>query len=158
MESKYQKLLEEIYQQISEGKYLNNYGFYKGKAKGSPLSDFDDSELMKLKNDERNAGLEDDAEISFNYTKPSSSGSSPTTKPAKIDVDLSALADKEIKPVMWDYPDVVIQINGKSVGPMFSKEEGTELVKLLKAGDVDNDLVQRFLLGAKTMGDLDKIL
>ena len=159
MKSKDQQLLEEAYASIAEGKYTDNYGRLKFKSKGSPLSDFDDSAREDLRNDERNAGLEDDVEIPSEPVN-SSPVSNPAPKPAApeaVDFDLSTLADKEIEPVMWDYPDVVMQIDGRSVGPMFSKEEGVELASLLKAGDATNPLVQRFLRGAKNMGDLDKL-
>jgi hypothetical protein len=159
MKSKDQQLLEEAYTSVAEGKYMNNYGMYRGKPKGTPLSDFDDSAREELRNDERNAGLED--EEFATDTAPSQPSTSPepqaTPAPEAIDFDLSTLADKEITPVMWDYPDVVMQINGKPVGPMFSKEQGVELAKLLKAGDTNNPLVQQFLKGAKNTGDLDKL-
>lgn len=159
MKSKDQQLLEEAYASVMEGKYLNNYGMYKGKSKGKPLSDFDDSAREDLRNDERNAGLEDDVEIPSEPVK-SAPVSNPAPKPAApeaVDFDLSTLADKEIEAVMWDYPDVVMQINGRPVGPMFSKEEGVELAKSLKAGDATSPLVQQFLRGAKNMGHLDKL-
>jgi hypothetical protein len=159
MKSKDQQLLEEAYASVAEGKYLNNYGMYRGKSKGKPLSDFDDSAREEFQNDERNAGLEDDEPVV--NTAPSQPAQQPQAKPVAapdhIDFDLTTLANKEIEPVMWDYPDVVMQINGKPVGPMFSKEEGVELAKLLKAGDVANPLVQQFLKGAKNLGDLDKL-
>ena len=159
MKSKDQQLLEEAYASIAEGKYTDNYGRLKFKSKGKPLSDFDDSAREDLRNDERNAGLEDDVEIPSEPVK-TAPVSNPAPKPAApeaVDFDLSTLADKEITPVMWDYPDVVMQINGRPVGPMFSREEGDELAKLLKAGDATNPLVQQFLRGAKNMGHLDKL-
>jgi hypothetical protein len=159
MKSKDQQLLEEAYASVTEGKYMNNYGMYKGKSKGKPLSDFDDSATEDLRNAERNAGLEDDVEVSSEpvITAPASKPAPAPAAPETIDFDLSTLADKEITPVMWDYPDVVMQINGKPVGPMFSREEGDELAKLLKAGDANSPLVQTFLRGAKNMGHLDKL-
>jgi hypothetical protein len=159
MKSKDQQLLEEAYASIAEGKYTDNYGRLKFKSKEKPLSDFDDSAREDLRNDERNAGLEDDVEIPsepVNSAPVSNSAPKPAALEA-VDFDLSALADKEIEPVMWDYPDVVMQINGRPIGPMFSKEEGFKLASLLKAGDATNPLVQQFLRGAKNMGDLDKL-
>ena len=158
MKNKDQILLEEAYARVTEGKYTDNYGRSKFKPKGTPLGDFDDSARREFQNDERNAGLED--EDPFDTAEPTQVASQPQPKlsaPEAIDFDLSTLADKKIIPVMWDYPDVVMQIDGKQVGPMFSKEEGDELAKLLKAGDVNNKLVQQFLKGAKNMGDLDKL-
>ena len=159
MKPKDQQLLEEAYEAVTEGKYTDNYGNSKFKPKGAPLSDFDDSAREEIRNNERNAGLEDDVEIPSEPVKsaPVSNPASKQTEPEMIDFDLSTLADKEIEPVMWDYPDIVMQINGRPVGPMFSKEEGVELAKLLKAGEVNNPLVQTFLKGAKNMGHLDKI-
>jgi hypothetical protein len=159
MKSKDQQLLEEAYASITEGKYTDNYGRSKFKPKGSPLSDFDDSAREDLRNDERNAGLEDDVKIPSELVKsaPVSNPAPKSAAPEAVGFDLSTLADKEIEPVMWDYPDVVMQINGRPVGPMFSKEEGVELASLLKAGDATNPLVQQFLRGVKNMGDLDKL-
>jgi hypothetical protein len=159
MKSKDQHLLEEAYSSIIEGKYMNNYGMYRGKSKGKPLSDFDDSAREELRNDERNAGLEDEEFATDTAPSQPSASLEPQAAPAPedIDFDLSTLADKEINPVVWDYPDVVIQIDGKPVGPMFSKEQGVELAKSLKAGDVTSPLVQQFLKGAKNSGDLDKL-
>ena len=157
MKSKDQQLLEEAYASIIEGKYTDNYGRSKFKPKGSPLSDFDDSAREELRNDERNAGLEDEEPATNTASLQPSPKPQITAAPEAVDFDLSILADKEIKPVMWDYPDVVMQINGRPVGPMFSKEEGVELAKLLKTGDNTNPLVQRFLKGAKNMGHLDKL-
>jgi hypothetical protein len=159
MKSKDQQLLEEAYASITEGKYTDNYGRSKFKPKGNPLSDFDDSAREELRNDERNAGLEDEEPVANTAPSQPSPSSEPqaAAAPEAVDFDLSTLADKEINPVMWDYPDVVMQINGKTVGPMFSKEQGVELAKLLKAGDANNPLVQQFLKGAKNMGDLDKL-
>ena len=33
------QLLSEAYASVTEGKYLNNYGMYKGKLKGTPLGE-----------------------------------------------------------------------------------------------------------------------
>jgi hypothetical protein len=158
--SKDQQLLEEAYQQILEGKYLDSYGRYKGKTKGKPLGDFDDTAREELRNDERNAGLETDVDIPSepeNSPLPSTGSSETPAAAPTIDFDLSSLADKKIIPVMWDYPDVVIQIDGKTVGPMVSRDEGTELANQLKAGNIEHELVQKFLRAAKQMGDLDKL-
>jgi hypothetical protein len=158
--SKDQQLLEEAYQQILEGKYTTSYGMSKFKPKGKPLSDFDDSATEELRDDERNAGLEDDVEIPSEPVKTTPNltpSSEKPAAPAKVDFDISSLASKKIIPVMWDYPDVVIEVDGKPVGPMFSKEEGIEVAKNIKDGNADHPLVQKFLQGVKNMGELDKL-
>jgi hypothetical protein len=155
-----QQLLQEAYQQVLEGKYLDSYGRYKGKSKGKPLGDFDDTAREELRNDERNAGLETDVDIPSEPEKTPISSTTSSEKPASaptVDFDLSSLANKKVIPVMWDYPDVVIEVDGKPVGPMFSREEGDELVKQLKAGNVEHKLVQTFLRGAQQMGHLNKL-
>jgi len=132
----------------------------KFKPKGKPLSDFDDSATEELRDQERNAGLEDDVEIPSEPAKTTPNLTPSTEKPTaptKVDFDISSFANKKIIPVMWDYPDVVIEVDGKPVGPMFSRQDGDEVVNQLKAGNSDHPLVQQFLKGAQSMGHLDKL-
>jgi len=165
MKSKDQQLLEEAYTKVSEARYrtgmLDRYGkFIPKPGWKSPSDDAwanDDFQLQDLKNKERNAGLENDVQIPSEPAKTVPSSTPSAATPEKIDFDLSSLANKKIVPVMWDYPDVVIEIDGKPVGPTFNKEEGNELVKQLHAGNHDSELVQRFLRGARQMGDLGKL-
>jgi len=165
MKSKDQQLLEEAYTKVSEARYrtgmLDRYGKFVSKsAWKSPSDDAwanDDSRLQDFKNQERNAGLEDEAQIPSAAAKVIPSSTLPAAAPEKINFDLSSLAKKKIVPAPWDYPDVVIEIDGKPVGPTFSKEEGNEVTKQLQAGNLDNELVQRFLRGAKQLGDLEKL-
>jgi hypothetical protein len=155
MKSKDQQLLEEAYAKISEGKYLDNYGRYKGKPKGSPLSDFDDTATRELQNDERNAGLEDDVSSgSAEDTAPADVPASSAPAEEPVTVDPSLLIGKEFNAVVWDYPDYVIQVNGKPTGGMFSKQEAENLVQALNQADVSNPLVQQWYKGAKNSGDL----
>jgi hypothetical protein len=151
MKSKDQQLLEEAYQTILEGKYLNNYGMYRNVKHKGVTGD----PALDAREADRNAGLEDDYVPS---KETAAAPSTPTAQPA-VEVDPSAFAGKNIGMTIYDPGEYVVTVDGKPTGGTFSKAEAETLVQALGSVEQDSSvmnhpLVQSWIRGAKNLGDL----
>ena len=126
MKSKDQQLLEEAYSKVSEGKYLDNYGRFKGKPKGRPLSPYDDSARLAAKREEQRevdgGGGTDYSDVEL-----------PAYPPKPVDIDTSKFEGKTIDYRMNQYDGFEITVDGEVMGDRdLSSFQAKYIVDLLK--------------------------
>jgi hypothetical protein len=137
MKSKDQQLLEEAYEAICEGKYMNNYGMYRNVKHKGVTGD----PALDAREADRNAGLEDDVETSREPYTPH------VSQTPKVEIDASKFQGKKIDYRMNQYDGFEIVIDGKKVGDDdLSSSTAEYIVKLL--GDAeknkDNSVLQNW--------------
>jgi hypothetical protein len=141
MKSKDQQLLEEAYETICEGKYMNNYGMYRNVKHKGVTGD----PALDAREADRNAGLEDDVET---FREPYTPHTSQTPK---VEIDASKFQGKTIDYRMNQYDGFEIVIDGKKVGADdLSSSQAKYIIDLLKdvEKNKDNSVLQNWYKSA----------
>jgi hypothetical protein len=154
MKSKDQQLLEEAYESIREGKYMNNYGMYRNVKRKGVTGD----PALDAREADRNAGLEDDVEPSVEEA-PSASPAPQSPSQPSVTIDPKVVANKKVSFTVWDPGEYVITLDNKPVGGTFSKSEAEQIAQALDSAKHDSQalshpLVQSWYRGAKNLGNL----
>jgi hypothetical protein len=159
MKSKDQILLEEAYQTVVEGRYIDSYGRFKYPSKYKNRGVTGDPDL-DVREADRNAGLEDDFVPSENQMPELSApvASSTPTEPNQT-IDPALLAGKKISFTVWDPGEYVITMDGKPTGGTFSKNEAEQVTTALSSAEnnpesLNHPLVQKWVRTAKNLGHI----
>jgi hypothetical protein len=154
MKSKDQTMLEEAYEAIREGKYMDNYGMYRNVKRKGVTGD----PALDAREADRNAGLEDDVESSADEAPSASPAPQAPSQPVMA-IDPEVVANKKVSFTVWDPGEYVITLDNKPVGGTFSKSEAEQIVQALDSAKQDSralshPLVQSWYRGAKNLGNL----